>query len=93
MARKSWKENLYKGDESFHDLTFSGHHKCNRKELYSLQVSLNDPKTTSQIYFEKLFQNKEIKWKCIYHRPCIATTDANLHIFQYKIVYNVLYLN
>ena len=103
MARKSWKENLYKGDESFHDLTFSGHHiikrnrfilsKCNRKELYSLQVSLNDPKTTTQIYFEKLFQNKEIKWKCIYHRPCIATTDGNLPIFQYKILYNVLYLN
>ena len=22
----SWKETLYKGDENFHDLTFSGHH-------------------------------------------------------------------
>ena len=41
---KVWKENLYKGDEIFHDLTFSGHQiikkyqihslsKCNSKEL------------------------------------------------------------
>ena len=48
---KAWKENLYKGDENFHDFIFSRHHiikkyqiyflsKCNSKELYSLQVSL-----------------------------------------------------
>ena len=39
-----WKENLYKGEKTFHDLTFSGHHikkyqiyslsKCNSKELF-----------------------------------------------------------
>ena len=69
---KAWRENLYKGDKHFHDLTFSGHHiikkyqihslsKCNSNELYSLQSSLNDTKTKSQIYFEKLFQNNEIE--------------------------------
>ena len=63
---KASKEILYKGDENFYDLTFSGHyivkkyHICSlgkrySKELYSLQVSLNDFNTTSQIYFEKLF--------------------------------------
>ena len=40
--------------------------KCSSKELYSLQVSLIDFKTLSQIYFEKGFQNKEIEWKFIY---------------------------
>ena len=50
---KAWKENLYKGEKNFHDLTLSGQHiikkyqifslsKCNSKELYSLQASLND---------------------------------------------------
>ena len=73
---KAWKENLYKEYKNFHDLTFSGHHivkknpvysliKCNNKELYSLQISLKDSKTTSQVYFEKRFQNKEIEWRCI----------------------------
>ena len=65
---KAWKENLYKGDKNFHDLTFSGYHtikkyqiyslsKCNSKELSSLQVSLNKTKTMSQIYSEKRFPN------------------------------------
>ena len=68
---KAWKQNLYKGDKNFHNLTFSGHRiikkyqiysltKCNSKELHSLHVSLNDSKTKSQIYFETRFQNKEI---------------------------------
>ena len=63
---KAWKENFYKGDEDFHDLTFSGYHiikkyqiyslsKCKSNELYSLQVSLNESKTASQTYFEKYF--------------------------------------
>ena len=74
---KAWER--HKGDDNFHDLIFSRHHikkyqiynlsKCNSKELYSPQVSLNDSKTTPQIYFEKLLQNKEIKWKCIYLMP------------------------
>ena len=86
---KAWKENLYQGDKHFNDLTFSGHHiikkyqihslsKCNSKKSYSLQISLNDSKTTSQIYFEFFFQNKEIKWKCIYLMPRRVTIDTNL---------------
>ena len=88
---KAWKESLYKGDKNFHDLTFSGHHiikkyqiyslsKCSSKELYSLQVSLNETKAKSQIYFEKCFPNKEIKWKCIYLVPRSVTIDTNLRI-------------
>ena len=101
---KAWKENLYKEDKNFHDLIFSGHHiikkyqiycltKCNSKGLYSLQVSLNETKTKSQINFEKPFPNKEFEWKCIYLMPCHVTIDTNLRIFQYKTLNNVLYLN
>ena len=54
---KAWKENLYKEDKNFHDLTFRGHYiiennriyslsKCTTKELYSLQVFLNDSNIT-----------------------------------------------
>ena len=34
-------------------------------------------KTKSQIYFEKLFQNKKIEWKCIYLMPLRVTIDTN----------------
>ena len=88
---KAWKENLYIGGKNFHDLTFSGYHiikkfqtysfsKCNSKELYSLQLSLNETKSKSQTYFEKLFLNKEIEWKCIYLMPTCVTIDINLRI-------------
>ena len=88
---KAREENLYKGDKNFNGLTSSGHHikkyqiyalsKCYSKELYSLQISLNDSKTKSQIYFEKLFQNKEIEWKCICPMTRRVTTGTNLRIF------------
>ena len=101
---KAWKENLQKGDKHFHDLTFSEHHiikkyqiyslsKCNSKELYSLQASLNDTKTKSQTYFEKLFPNKEVEWKCIYLVVRRVTIDTNLRILKYKTLNNILYLN
>ena len=45
------------------------------------------------MYFEKLFPNKEIEWKCIYLIPRRVTIDTNLRIFQYKVLNNVLYLN
>ena len=35
----------------------------------------------SQIYFEKLFQDKEIEWKCIAPMPRRVTIDTNLRIF------------
>ena len=90
---KAWKENLYKRDKNFCDLTFSG--KSNSKELHSLQVSLNDTKTKPQIYFRRLFPNKEIEWKCIYVVWLLrrVTIDTNLLIFRYKILNNVLNLN
>ena len=92
---KAWKENLCKGDKNFHNLTFSGHHyfkkyqiyslsKCNSKELYSQQISLDETKTKLQIYFEKRFPNKEFEWKCIYILSRRVTIDTNLHIFGIK---------
>ena len=67
--------------------------KCNSKELYCLQVSLNNSKTRSQLYFEDLFQIKDIDWKHLYLLPRRVIVDTNLRIFQYKILNNVLYLD
>ena len=37
---KAWKENLYKGDKDFHDLTYSGHHIIKKYQIYSLSVTV-----------------------------------------------------
>ena len=56
--------------------------KSNSKELYCLQISLNNSKTRSQLYFEDLFQIKDIDWKHVYLLPHQVTVDTDLHIFQ-----------
>ena len=66
--------------------------KCNSKELHSIEVCLNESKSTLQIYFEARFQSKEIKWKCIYLVPRRVTFDTKLRIFPSKILNNVLHL-
>ena len=50
-------------------------------------------KSTPQTYFEKNFQNSELKWKNIYTLPRRVTISTNLHMFQYKLFHNFLYLN
>ena len=67
--------------------------KGNCKELYCLQISLNNPKTRSQLYFEDLFQMKDIDWKHVHLLPRRVTVNTNLRVFQYNILNNVLYLN
>ena len=100
---KSWKEEL-RGSNRSNALSVYDHHlikknqiyslnKCNSKELYYLQISLNNSKTRSQLYLEDLFQIKDIDWKHVYLLPRRFTEDTNLHIFQYKILNNVLHLN
>ena len=99
---KSWKEELHRSNRISDALFVYDHHliksnktyslnKCNSKELYCLQISLNNSKTRSQLYFEDLFQKKDIDWKHILPRR--VTVNTNLRIFQYKILNNVLYLN
>ena len=101
---KSWKEELRRSNRISDALSVYDHHliksnqiyslnKCNSKELYCLQISLNNSKTRSQLYFEELFQNKDIDWKHVYHLPRRVTVDTNLRIFQYKILNKVVYLN
>ena len=101
---KSWTEELRRSNRISDALSVYDHHlikknqiysldKCRSKELYCLQIYLNNSKTRSQLYFEDLFQIKDIDWKHVYLLPRRVTVDTNLRIFQYKILNNVLYLN
>ena len=59
------------------------------KEIYSNTVN----KPTSNINFEKQFENTTLDWTKIYLLPRLATIDTTLRPFQYKILNNVLFLH
>ena len=67
--------------------------KLSSKEIYSILISNIVNKPTSNIYFEKLFENTTLDWNKIYLSPRLATIDTTLRSFQYKILNNVLFLN
>ena len=67
--------------------------KLSSKEIYSILISSNVSKPTSNIYFEKLFEYTTLDWNKIYLSPRLATIDTTLRSFQYQILNNVLFLN
>ena len=67
--------------------------KLSSKEIYSILISNTVNKPTSNIYFEKLFENTSLDWNKIYLSPRLATIDTPLCSFQYKIFNKVLFLN
>ena len=48
---------------------------------------------TSQSYYEKLLETTNLKWKEIYISPRKVFIDANLCMFQYKVLNNILIFN
>ena len=62
-------------------------------EIYSIFISNIVNKPTSNIYFEKVFENTTLDWNKIYLSPRLATIDTTLRSFQYNILNNVLFLS
>ena len=58
-----------------------------------MQLLLKYVKPTCQNYHERKIDGYNFNWKLIYKLPRIATYDAKIRIFQYKLINNVLYLN
>ena len=67
--------------------------KLTAKEINSILISLLKNKPTSQSHFENSFSNCTFDWKQIYLLPQIITINSYHRNFQYKILYNILYLN
>ena len=89
---KQIKQNLKKHDSNFLVLS---HYliKITAKEIYSILISSLKNKLTSQSYFENSFPNYTFDWKQIYLLPRIITINSYQRKFQYKILYDILYLN
>ena len=66
--------------------------KLSSKKIYSILISNIVNKPTSNIYFEKLFENTTLDWTEIYLSPRLATSDTTLRSFQYQILNKVLFL-
>ena len=99
-----WKETIKHFPRNLNNLYTQDHHlikcnticnleKLNSKELYHMQLLLKYDKPTCQSYHEKNFDDYDFNWKLIYRIPRIATLETKIHIFQYKLLNNVLYLN
>ena len=63
------------------------------KELYSLSLVLKNEFPMSQKYFCNIFPNLQIELKKVYLLPRKVSSDTNLHMFQYRILNNILNLN
>ena len=61
--------------------------------MFSTLMSNIENKPTCQIYFEKMFLCKSIKWDEIYLLTRKVTYNTYLRCYQYKILNNILYLN
>ena len=100
----SWKLTLLNDNGNCRNLEYLSHHLIKNdqilalekhipKELYSRSIFLKTEIPTSQKYFIRLFPNLQCDWKDIYLLPHKVTIDTKLHIFQYKLLKNILYLN
>ena len=66
--------------------------KLSSKEIYLILISNIVSKPTSNIYFEKLFENTTLHWNKIYLSPRLATLDTKLCFYQYKTLITYLFL-
>ena len=67
--------------------------KLGSRELYQIQRSEKQKKTTSQLYYKGYFNNFDFNWKSIYLLPRMVTVDTKLGVFQYKILSNIIFVN
>ena len=67
--------------------------KRTAREIYSVLLLSSGNTPTSQKYFGKNFPNENFEWKKIYILSRVVSINSFQHNFQYKILYNILYLN
>ena len=67
--------------------------KLTTREIYSVLMLSSGNTPTSQNYFGKVFPNENLSCKKIYILPRVVTINSFQRNFQYKILYNILYLN
>ena len=88
-----YEKNLYQNHHVIKRARTFPTDKLSSKEIYSILISNIINKPTSNIYYEKFFENTTLDLSKIYLLSCLAAIDNNLCFVQYKIAKNVLFLN
>ena len=99
----NWRNNLKHSNTYSQNLILLDHHlvksnsllnikKLEAIELYGVINFSRNNKPTSQIYFEKKFDSKELDWRVIYKLPRKVITNAYLRLFHYQILNKLLLL-
>ena len=60
---------------------------------YTLLTKPLIEKPTAQKSISELLGTSDINWKVVYQLPHRVTNETSFHVFQYKILNNILYLN
>ena len=63
------------------------------KETYKTLIRPLVKQPTAQKSTESVLQRNDIDWATVYLLPQKTTIESRMHIFQYKILNNILYLN
>ena len=101
---EEWKFIIKETHESTFNLIAHDHHvikgsrilildKLSYTEIYAIFYSKFENKPSSNFYFENLFNDNDIDWATIYMLPRLATYNAYMRSFQYKILKNVFFLH
>ena len=62
-------------------------------EIYSLFVSKNQNKPSSNFFFEDLSNENDNEWATIYMLPRLDTYDIYMRSFQHKLKQRFVFLN
>ena len=100
---EKWKLTIKQSSSNAKNLIIHGLHlikgsrilileKLTSKELYQILISSRTNKFTFK-YFETKFTANSLDWTKIFILPSLTTYNTYLRSFQYKILYNILFLN
>ena len=75
------EKNLYHSHNVIKEASILSINKLSSKEIYLILISNIFRKPTSNVNFEKLFENTTLDWSKVYLSRHLATTDTTLHSF------------
>ena len=101
---EKWKLAIKQSSSDAKNLIIHGHHlikgcrilileKLTSKELHQILILSRNNKVTSVTYFETKFNANNLDWTKIFTLPRLTTYNTYLRSFQYKILYNILFLS
>ena len=98
---EGWKFIIKETHESTTNLIIHDHHVIKGSRILTLNklssteilISKFQNKSSSNFYFENLFNDNDIDWVTIYMLPRLATYNTYMWSFQFKLLNNILFLN